>query len=114
MPRFWRWMGSLLLASSFAGGQTAVYQEGASGGAHAETLSCVIHDTGGDGTTTEDTTLTLGSGRGLIAFPRIVGASPGQVPSGAQVVSASLELHVLSVPGVATSRILAAHFASGG
>ena len=109
MTRFWCWVGGFVVTMSTVIAQSASFQEGISGGEFAATQSCVIHNSGGDGTTSKGPTLTLGEGNGLLAFPRSVGNSVGQIPPGAQLSSATLELYVVSVPGAAPMRTLSAH-----
>ena len=105
-----RWCCGVLAACAVMTGplhsQTLVLQEGVSGGVHAETESCVIASAG---TVTEADTLTIGTGRALVAFPNLIGSAPGQVPAGATITSATLELHVLSVPGAAATRTVNAY-----
>lgn len=94
------------LAQIPTGPQTRVFQDGVSGGASGVTQAAVIHDSGGDGSVTEGATLTLGSGRALIGFPRVLGTGPDQVTPGANISSATLEVWVESVPGAAATRTL--------
>lgn len=108
----WRPCAALLLIASLSaaqasvGNQTRVFQAGVSGGNADVTHACVIANTGGDGTVTEADTLTLGSGRGLLVFPWIIGSGLAQVWPGADVTSATLEVYVESVPGTAATRTL--------
>ena len=96
----------LIAVLSNAQNQVRVFQDGVSGGAAASTQACVIHNSGGDGSVTESATLTLGSGRTLINFPRVLGTGPQQVTPGALVTSATLEVWVEAVPGAAATRTL--------
>ena len=98
---------SLSAAQPPAAAQTRVFQAGLSGGAAGVTHACVIENTGGDGSVTEADTLALGSGRGLLVFPKIIGFGPDRVSPGANVTLATLELYVESVPGAAATRDLA-------
>ncbi len=88
------------------GGSTRTFQWGVSGGTSAITGFCAIAPTGGDGSVTEGASLPIGSARALLVMPRIIGPLASQVPPGAQVTSATLAVHVDSVPGASANRTL--------
>ncbi len=101
---------SLLLGLP-AGGQVvqeSVFQAGVSGGVAGTTWMCSAQDDGAGGQTTRAASLTLGSARAFLAWPELVGAGADQLPPGATIVEARIELSVLAVPGAAASRVLRA------
>lgn len=83
------------------------FQQGVSGGSAGVTAACTIRDDGGEGLTTRAPTLSLGTARGLLGWPELIGAGVDQVPIGASILEARLELFVVAMPGAAPSRILA-------
>ncbi|MCA9322733.1 MAG: hypothetical protein KDB53_18470, partial [Planctomycetes bacterium] len=115
MTRFVRNLTFLLIAavmSSAVAGQSLVFRSGGTQGAtDTLTRSCVVRETSspGNATVVEATTLDLGStpsqpgGHGLIDFPQIIGTGPSQVPAGATIQSATLELYCIAAGGGSSS-----------
>lgn len=85
--------------------QTATFQQGAGG--YAATLDTYLLETSPDADNATATALIVdtdepagsgGAAQGLLQFGGIFGSGPGQIPLGAQIVSAQLDLQVIN-PG---------------
>lgn len=88
-------LGLLALTLALPAQQALVLQDGAQGGPNARTHGAVIHP---DGTTSKGPSFDLGDGRGLLAFPSLVGPGGDRLPPGGLVSSATLELWVEALP----------------